>query len=75
MNLLIEELNSIAKHNGCLKQYEPEINWLKSLKPNNWKLSEFQLECLRRVIPHQDTEIDNEIEYVLTELYDNLKKL
>lgn len=50
-------------------------DWLKSIKPNHWKPSEFQLECLRRVIPHQDTEIDNELEYVLTELYDNLKKL
>ena len=55
------------------------IKWLKSLKdrvqPNHWKPSEFQLECLAKVIPHRDNEIDNELEYVLTELYEQLKKL
>ncbi len=67
------------KLNNCDSQlefmmYSDWMNWLKSLKPC-WKPSEFQLECLAKVIPHRDNEIDNELEYVLTELYEQLKQL
>ncbi len=70
MNLLIEELNSIAKHNGCLKQYEPEINWLKSLKPNHWKPSKEQMEALEDAISCRALPWEQ-----LGTLYNDLKKL
>ena len=42
---------------------------------NHWKPSEFQLKCLEKVIPHNNTEKDCELEDVLTELYNDLKNL
>lgn len=66
---IIDSSSLIPKNRKKCKEF------LKSLKPNHWKPSEFQLKCLKKVIPHDNTERGCELEDVLTELYDNLKKL
>lgn len=51
VTLLVSELKQIANNNNAPEQYQVEINWLKSIRPQNtWKPSKEQLEALEHFV-------------------------
>ncbi|MBO7509968.1 MAG: hypothetical protein J6T35_02185 [Bacteroidales bacterium] len=73
IELLVSELQEIANKNGSPKQYDAEISWLKSLRPS-WRPSEEQMEALCRCVDYLE-ESDNEDADIMTELYEQLKRM
>ena len=53
--------------------FRKNINWLQSIRPNHWKPSELQLECLDDAIKHY--QLNGSRPVILIELLEELKKL
>lgn len=74
VTLLVGELKQIAIDNNVPEQYQVEIDWLKSLRPQNtWKPSEEQMVTLKNAIHIKPFE--NPSDSILWGLYEQLKKL
>lgn len=73
VTLLIGELEQIANDNNAPLQYQAEINWLKSLRPQpQWKPSDEQIEALESATENCAY---SEYQDCLRELIGQLKKL
>ena len=77
VNLLVAEVQQIAECNGVPKQYDAEITWLKSLRPQpHWKPSEEQMDALRESVSFWRGATDKSPRVnILESLYTDLKKL
>lgn len=72
VELLVSELQTIAKDNGVPKQYDAEISWLKSLRPS-WKPSEDDLDAFKELI--DDANKRGWVTPGASRLYEQLKAL